>query len=398
MTTTPKFHTVVQTAEEEALPAVRVSRHNLATATALVPTTARDVDIAEDEVDEIEASWRALKDDHTPAEHAAAVSAHKRAELRHVGAKRWLERATREASSSDKTLANTVVPIVEKALIGVTAVSTFAEITAQPRTVELPIMLVQQRGETVLNPSGSVSGEVLLRYFSGSIHRDLDSNAVDALVAAADALGCSIEIAGRPIVRAGGVEEVTVRVLHANLDVPFLPVISPTSHQRLGGTLAAEVVTDCAYSDEQVKMDPELQAYSAARLLAMPGDTRVISEDIDDDGVRTLVMETSLLVERKKAVEHPSLPDRVLQLADRLNAGAHVGGLGAIESLEILTGEDVEHMTLDQSTLASTLKRASGLPVDAKGLGFETVSQFCFRAVFKSTTRRPHVEQVGHAA
>lgn len=134
----------------------------------------------------IRASWAKAEATYSGADLANAEAEAERTAKILAGTKANISRLDRKLSANDSAVADALVPVIAKALIGVTVVATKAPESYWgdvPRSLYPTCVLIQE-SDTVHNPSsGAMSAKVSVRFLRTSSHRELSQRALESALA-----------------------------------------------------------------------------------------------------------------------------------------------------------------------------------------------------------------------
>lgn len=401
---TKKFADLITEAEEAVLADITLAKSNLEAAQENVEACEIAAEVAETDVYEIEGSFKRLSEEFTALDHATALSEVERSKLRLTGSKLALSKAEKAQSSSDTVAADAVARVIAMALPGSQVITTFAAgFNGKPRAAELPIAVVSQAEPTRFSTEGYVSADVItVRFHRSALHRPLSTKVIRE---ATQEMGAALEVMGNVTTSPDDMlDTARLRVMAVQPEVPIIARIDDFHHSRLGKLFAAGLADEVRYAGNLVR-GTRTGGFESSHLFAYPYRSKVLSESFDNDRVRTLVIETSVIVEQRIAPTGRSLQDVAVRLVEDLSGSVFVPGLGHCESLE-LVASDSDLWIEDDHKLHTILEsEARGLPgdavetrapVDANSLVFGgTERMFVLRATLVS--QRPPIAEFAAA-
>lgn len=262
-----------------------------------VSTAAEDVHAARSEseastehLEDVETSHYNNAAQYTYADHAAAVSRVRCAELRLSGAIRSLDLAQRAVIHTDTDVAEAVAGVVSGVLPGVPVLTTCAPLASKPDVAQRPVVVVRQVGPTVHRPSGQVSGEVEAVYFKTVLHASVNREQLAAAVEGSTDVDAGVEVHPRETH-----DTIRFTVDSAIVGVPLIPVVSAAHLSTIGQRTMGAAMASLRGHREGMGAGRAQTDYGHAPLVTLPGVTAATfgyssSEEMDDDGIRTLTV------------------------------------------------------------------------------------------------------------
>jgi hypothetical protein len=376
-----KYVNTIAAHETQQLQLADERRRDVAAASEILTVTQGEVESARARVLDIETSFEVLADSYEAKDHALAASELFRAEKRHAGAAKRLAAAKQLDISTDTDVAVVVAQVLRSAYPNVQVHPTFVRDAGPPPPEgDRPIMLVRQFQRTDLLSDGAVRGSVELTYYRSTIHHQLSVSRIEDT---AEALGVGLRIVGAV---SSNIEddEARVKVEFAYPELPSLPSIAADAPKMVARKLAGSVADHARSHGEAPRVDRETGAYVTPYVVALPDQATVVSEEIDDAGQRTLVVEGSALIRVDKGTATP-LSSHIDNAVEDLVRTRVMGGLGTVVSVERVGDSDLRADSED-ATARLSLVNPDGLPQEASGIRFNTVQQVVIRMTFQSKT------------
>lgn len=310
-----------------ALAAAAASKQAFAAAQELAITRQSDLDNAELASAEMEGQFNQGDASATASDWSIVQAEVTRSEMLSNAAQAAEKRAGNAVINTDVTLALLVQPFVQSALKGVEVIPSFYVPKTSP---DKAVAYVIQRVPTGNLGGGSVAGKVEVRYFRPDLYRAIDPGDIQS---AAKQAHCEVMAASsghQPYGDNMKLDVVQIDVKRGQTPVPLIPT-DPTSGMatsRVAHAFGADLAVACKSTT-----DPAVTAtsgvYRGVSLAVTPTSGKV-TNDVDDDGVRTSQVHLELTYQRQGT--------RMVNVQTHLNAlltdweGSFVSDFGTVTS------------------------------------------------------------------
>jgi len=212
---TNSFLNTLARAEREALATAESMRDDLISLRESLPELEIDAEEAALAPDDIESSWK--KGEEVPLmKYLEAQAAAVRANARHQFAISRLAQLENRTPLVERVVADSLVPVIERALPGVQVLSTFATVDSMPAKRDLPVASIHQRTPSEQREDGTLAGELTLMYYRSPIHRQLDAEDIDKALATAGMHATVSQVASV----ADNADELRIKVKHGYSQAP----------------------------------------------------------------------------------------------------------------------------------------------------------------------------------
>lgn len=376
------FSSTLAAVEKQKLGDAAQRRTELDVATERARDTQADLEAARLRLAEIGSAFEALDESYTAQDYAQAGAELARAERRAEGAVRQREAAAKAIGSTDTEVAEVAAQVLRAAYPGVPVYATFLRSTDAPADDERPAFVVRQVKPSEYHDGGAVRGPVEVTYYRTRLHTGLSTTAIEN---AAEDLSVGLRVHGG-MVSLGATEDNTRLIVDfAYPELPILDAIASEAPMSLARGVAAAIAGRARMHGALPQLDRETGAYVTQFVTALPHRASVVSELVDDVGVRTVVIEAVALV---RVDEMPSSPvsEHIERALGDIERQRHMSGLGSIVGVERAVEEEVL-LPLDVAERAVASVNPSNLPREASKIRFATVEQVIVRATFQSRTR-----------
>jgi hypothetical protein len=238
---------------------------------------------------------------------------------------------------------------VSEALKGVEVIPSFYVPKASP---DRPVAYVIQRTPTEDLRGGSVAGKVEVRYYRPDLYRAIDAGDIQA---AAERAHCTIvaassgqHFADMPVTaftQTYGadmkVDTVQIDIKRGQSPVPLIKA-DPTSQQasaNVSHTFAVDLAAHCqARTDGPVQGNPYRHEYVGAAVVVAATSGEVVSNEVDDAGVRTSTVKLDLTYRREGDTRRDLHVERHIRELCEEWKGSYMNNFGMVTSAKATSG------------------------------------------------------------